>query len=836
MATFIADRYFIKSVIGQGGMGTVYLAEDQRLKRSVVIKRINTKYASLSEARLLAKVNHPNIVQIYDVVIDEEATFLVMEYVKGTTLYKLQKSSQLSLNDKLQFLVQICEGIAIAHQKGIVHCDIKSSNILINEHNQAKVADFGIAKHTHKSHINKSKNSFLSLGSASPEQLLLQEVDHRSDLFSFGILAYQLIYEQHPFGDLPSEQQSRIKAGEYSMPRKVTLQNEKVATGILHLLIKLLQVNPKHRPTTCSYVLSVFKQALTSPSPRTYTNNDTVQAIDVPINKIDSGKFKRQSLGAIIILFCMSAFFVYEKLLPSKTRYLLVMPAKLIVADNESKKQSFKLKFAIEDAIRQMVINTKHMELISNSGIDTSKVEEAGLITKASDIILPTINCQGSNCNVRIEKLSGKKWRVEQQTQWEIAGDDYLGIYSTTQASFATMYRDYKDQHLPVRTFSNENYLTYISLFTEVKQQGKYTIENMEKLMTLISHSPYFYEAYSLLLEVVLDLFHQNGDSKLLTELNKLLLQAPREYQRSPFFAISQFYLSLEQHNFEQAKLQLNNIQALNIDPYLNNILFAEFALKQHDLLKAKSYFDKAISIRRTHKAMFAAATTLFQLGEFKAATTYLNEINKESNLHYKSRVLLANIYLIQGKIEEAIALYEQEVSKHAQAETLNNLAIAYSLINKPNLALEQVRKIDSDNVNTSILLNIADVEKINGNTQQARKHYQSIINNTESTLDYYSLLDRAQALAQTGAFEQAISTLNQAVKTAPDSTEYAFTAALVYSLANEPLSAMVQFREALKSGYPEIWFNLRWFSNLCAIPEFEQTLASFNGSVCVTK
>lgn len=823
-------------MIGQGGMGTVYLAEDKRLKRSVVVKRINTQRASLSEARLLAKVNHPNIVQIYDVVIDEEATYLVMEYVKGTTLYELQKSAQLSLNDKLQFLTQICEGMVIAHQKGIVHCDIKSSNILIDEHNQAKIADFGIAKHAHKSHNNNNKDYFLSLGTASPEQLLLQEVDHRSDLFSFGILAYQLIYEQHPFGDLPSEQQLRIKAGEYSMPSKVTQQNEEVSAEILNLLIKLLQVNPEHRPTTCSYVLNVFKQSLNSPSPQTYTNNDTVQVIDVPTNKIASGKVKRRSIGAIITLFCISAFFVQKELLPPKTKYVLVMPAKLIVADNESQKQSFKRKFAIEDAIRQMVINTKHMELISSSGVDTSTVEEAGLITKASDIILPTITCQGSNCNVRIEKLSGKKWRVEQQTQWEIAGDDYLGIYSTTQASFATLYKDYKDQYLPVKTFSNENYLTYISIFTEVKQQGKYTNENMEKLITLLSQSPYLYEAYALLLEVVLDLFHQKGDSKLLTELNKLLLQAPSEYQRSPFFAISQFYLNLEQQNFEQAKLQLNNVQSLNIDPYLNNILFAELSLKQHDLLKAKDYFTKAISIRRTHKAMFAAATTLFQLGDFKAATTYLSEINKESNLHYKSRVLLANIYLIQGEIEKAIVLYEQEVSTHAQAETLNNLAIAYSLINKPTLALEQVRKIDSGNVNTSILLNVADVEKINGNVQQARKHYQSIINSTESTLDYYSLLDRAQALAQTGEFEQAIATLNQAVKTAPDSTEYAFTAALVYSLANEPLSAIVQFREALKSGYPKIWFNLVWFSNLCVIPEFEQTLASVNHSVCVTK
>ena len=207
-------HYSRQRLLGEGGMGKVYLAQDNQLQRPVAIKELTYQSQeggvnhALQEARLLARVSHTNIIQIYNVHDEGDHISLVMEYFNSKTLTQFQLETYCTLIQKLDLLQQIAAGLAAAHKSGVVHCDLKPSNILVNDQGLLKLTDFGIALLT--SHENNEQadssmgddNTVPQYGSLlfmSPEQIKQQAVDYRTDIFSLGILAYQLIVGTHPF-------------------------------------------------------------------------------------------------------------------------------------------------------------------------------------------------------------------------------------------------------------------------------------------------------------------------------------------------------------------------------------------------------------------------------------------------------------------------------------------------------------------------------------------------------------------------------------------------------------------------------------------------------------
>ena len=189
-------------------MGVLYLAEDTQINRKVVLKflpvemendpDINLRFKR--EAQSAGSLSHPNIVTIYDVGIHENKTFIAMEYVEGKTLRELMKSDELTIERITDISVQICEGLNEAHSKGITHRDIKPENILIDEKGKVKIVDFGLAKVKNISKgITKQDSTVGTIKYMSPEQIRNQNVDHRSDIWSFGVILYEMITGRYPF-------------------------------------------------------------------------------------------------------------------------------------------------------------------------------------------------------------------------------------------------------------------------------------------------------------------------------------------------------------------------------------------------------------------------------------------------------------------------------------------------------------------------------------------------------------------------------------------------------------------------------------------------------------
>ncbi len=200
-------HYKIKQKLGEGGMGVVYLAEDTKLERQVAIKFLPRHIAANSderkrfeiEARAAAALNHPNIATIHAIEETDDDVFLVMEYVEGQELAASLKDGALRFEEVEDIALQIAQGLEAAHQKEIVHRDIKSSNIMITKSGMVKIMDFGLAKVGAGIQLTKEQSTLGTAPYMSPEQVRGEEVDSRSDIWSFGVLLFEMLAGQLPF-------------------------------------------------------------------------------------------------------------------------------------------------------------------------------------------------------------------------------------------------------------------------------------------------------------------------------------------------------------------------------------------------------------------------------------------------------------------------------------------------------------------------------------------------------------------------------------------------------------------------------------------------------------
>ncbi len=211
----ISERYKILSEIGEGGMGVIYKAYDRKLKKNVAIKLIKNPIATSvkkieKEAVKLAQIEHENVCTLYDFLVKDNISFMVMQYIEGKSLKDKIDEGSLTFKEKIDIAIQICDGLQAIHSKGIVHRDLKPSNILITSEKKVKIIDFGVSKFikteitditnslTFTETLNEGKNIKIrgTLNYMSPEVLEGKEIDERTDIFSFGVILYEMFSEE----------------------------------------------------------------------------------------------------------------------------------------------------------------------------------------------------------------------------------------------------------------------------------------------------------------------------------------------------------------------------------------------------------------------------------------------------------------------------------------------------------------------------------------------------------------------------------------------------------------------------------------------------------------
>jgi serine/threonine-protein kinase len=250
-------RYEILEELGRGEMGVVYKAYDPLIDRFVAIKAIDLqklgdeekdeyKARFYQEAKAAGRLNHPNIITIYDLGRKGDVAYIAMELMEGTELQDIVAENQpLTIGEKLDVSFQVAEGLAYAHEHGIIHRDIKPSNIMVLRGKHVKIADFGIARMKTSLELTKTNKIIGSPLYMSPEQIQSHPVDPRSDIFSFGIVLYQMLTGKLPFnGDNVNSLMYQIVNEE---PQKPSALNPEVPETLDRIVAKCLEKKTEDR-------------------------------------------------------------------------------------------------------------------------------------------------------------------------------------------------------------------------------------------------------------------------------------------------------------------------------------------------------------------------------------------------------------------------------------------------------------------------------------------------------------------------------------------------------------------------------------------------------------
>ncbi|MCG8607032.1 serine/threonine-protein kinase, partial [bacterium] len=262
------SQYRILKKLGEGGMGEVYLAEDTELHRKIALKFLPAQYTRdeelnarfKREARTAAALNHPNIITIHEVGEVDGKTFIAMEYVEGQSLRERMRTEPLATEQILDYCLQICAGLSKAHADGIIHRDLKPENIMVDRDGRLRILDFGLAKFTEGTKLTRHTSTLGSLNYMSPEQFESSDVDHRTDLWSLGVMLYEMLVGHNPF---EGEYEAAVM---YSIvnesPKPMSSQSKRVPVGMDGVAQRALAKRKENRYASAEQLIEDVKRIL----------------------------------------------------------------------------------------------------------------------------------------------------------------------------------------------------------------------------------------------------------------------------------------------------------------------------------------------------------------------------------------------------------------------------------------------------------------------------------------------------------------------------------------------------------------------------------------------
>ena len=856
--------YRVERQIGRGGMGEVFLAWDARLERRVAIKRIRQD-AGLSseqrerfrrEARLAARLSHSGVVQIYDLVTEGSDDAIVMEYVEGRTLAERLTAGPLPMRELLRLAHEIAGGLQAAHEAGLIHRDLKAANVIVTPAGHAKILDFGLARpatrRTDETPLTKQGFVIGTLHSMSPEQARGEELDQRSDLFSLGILLYQMITGREPFrGNDPGATLRRIVQEPPPDPRSL---RPDLPAGVEALLDRLLAKDRRDRPDSAGEVEATLESLRSgsgsAPLPVTDAGSLSDQpttpqrVLPKPVPPIEATQpteprsrrfpFRRRSwIAAAALLTAALALTVF---LTGSTRpplRLAVAPIEVVPEGDE------RLALAGSGVLTAALAGLTSLEGIA--AFDPRETRRGGAspvgmarATAADEVLTAEIRREGTMAQVTLRRLQGADGRVL-WTETLPVPIDTGGLRVLADAVASKIRNAYPGHPLrpgvPALDVRDEDYAGFL----EVKQRldaGATQLEpELRHLEEIVRGSPRFLEAHLLAARVAHSLFQARREVGDLDRASELVRKARELSPSDPRPLLQELQIALSTNRLDEAKAILARLERLL--PGDSEILQhrSRLAEQQGRLDEAAALLTAAVEAAPSWQNLYRLSLVEARRGRIGEARAALDKILLQAPGNLWARQALGHLELLYGDLDRAERIYLECVPSDPR-RSFNNIGLARFFRGQYQEAVDAFRRalaLEPDYVIT--LVNLADAEVELGRTSDAQAHYRQALAHLDKNeravgLQPGEAMFRAQCLARLSRSREAVEAAQAQLRKSPDDPELLRQSALVHSLAGERVSALNNALAALDKGIQPRSFAGSGFRWLRESPELRSRFA----------
>lgn len=866
--------YRVEGRLGRGGMGEVLLAWDDRLERRVAIKRIRQD-AGLSpeqrerfrrEARLAARLSHSAVVQIHDLVTEGPDDAIVMEYVEGETLAERLKSGPLALDVALRLGCEIAEGLAAAHDAGLIHRDLKAANVIVTRSGRAKILDFGLARPVDRQPddepLTRQGMVIGTFHAMSPEQARGEDLDARSDLFSLGVLLYEMLTGRAPFrGKDPIDTLRRVVHEPPADPRAL---RPDLPAEVVDLLDRLLAKNRDDRPAGAGEVVTILEglrpvSGSSAPllSPDTVSDMPTAPARAVRTAPVlgPAGASApsvstilprtRRWLLLAIPLFGLLLVFVLQSREPEGPSILVDTPKPVPTGDTARalaeppirvymhvlKKNPVAKDEPLDFAVS--ALQTAGWGVLSSlegiSAIDptfvrdpSGSLQEIALETAAKEILIVELEKKQGMSDVWLRRVQVADAAVLGASHFTVslAPDERSYLARAVAVNLPKIYPGHDLRPgTPELNVREEDFATFVKVKRDL-DDGKLQLASvLSQLEKVVQGSPNFLEARLLAAQVAISLFQSTRNLDFLSTAQTHIREAQVLAPNDPRTIIVSIRAARTENNLEEAETSLKRLdQLLPGDP--------EVLVQKAFLLESQGRLDEAVAGLRTAVERAPSWQNLLWLAQREAQTGNMedarhrfDEIFRQKPDNPWAREALANIEMSYGDLREAEKIYTELARGETPRFSLfNNLGLVYTLQGQASRAADAYQNaLDISPENALALINLADAKLDLGLRAEAEALYQRALQKisaqeSATNLPPEQALLKAQCLARLKRGPEAVDLAQQALRENPNDAKTHLQAALVFSLTGDRNSALNSAQEAISRGMTDRWFSLSAF------------------------